>query len=68
MDEEQLLLEWADKIVRLDVTTVDVLVRMLRQLSKDQRLKSSDREFAESQVRSIMQARKRAKRHPKPTE
>lgn len=61
-DEQQSIRDWADKIVGLDIDTINAILRSLKELAADRRLKLSDREFAQLQVRSIGQARKRAKK------
>ena len=58
-DERQAMNEWADRVVRLEEETVKYLLKVVRRLAADHRLLHADRKFAQSQVDSIRQARRR---------
>lgn len=66
MDEQEreALRAWGERVVGLEPEIVATILKAVRQMAGKQNLRKADREFAQAQVRSIIQARKKLRKMP----
>ncbi len=59
-EEQQALSAWGEKVIELcEPEVVDAILKAVRRMARKQNLETVDREFAQAQVRSILEARKK---------